>query len=220
MPAEPRALARVHQLATRLVSNSPNRTVVLAIDGPDCSGKTTLATQLADGWHRSVPIVDTDPLITCPDEDILALPGPIEFVSLFDSSALASSIQTALSAAQVTGADLLLVEGLFLCRYPAVRLFDAVVRLPWARCRIIRLSRPRRWQAPHQRLPRYIDVIVHGNSTEVGTRSGPAVNAIEFSRVLDGISSLNGKPIRLMACSAGRLDDGFAQRCPHLVGQM
>lgn len=61
-------------------------------------------------------------------------------------------------------------------------------------------------------LPGYIDVIVHGNSTEVGTRSGPAVNVIEFSRVLDGISSLNGKPIRLMACSAGRLDDGFAQR--------
>lgn len=27
-------------------------------------------------------------------------------------------------------------------------------------------------------LPGYIDVIVHGNSTEIGTRSGPAVNGL------------------------------------------
>lgn len=65
----------------------------------------------------------------------------------------------------------------------------------------------------------FADVVIHGNEYEVGSHSGPSILADEFGAFLSQLPQVAGRPIRLLSCSTGRLNDGFAQRLANKIGR-
>jgi hypothetical protein len=65
----------------------------------------------------------------------------------------------------------------------------------------------------------FTDVVIHGNPYEFGTHDGPAVTPNDLAAIVAATPALAGRPIRLLSCSAGKLDDGGAQQVADRIHQ-
>ncbi|MBX6750749.1 MAG: hypothetical protein IRY85_13940 [Micromonosporaceae bacterium] len=68
-------------------------------------------------------------------------------------------------------------------------------------------------------VPGFTDVIIHGNPYSFGSENGPDVTPADLADVVRATPQLVGRPLRLLSCSAGRLDDGAAQQLADEIGQ-
>ncbi len=65
----------------------------------------------------------------------------------------------------------------------------------------------------------FTDVVIHANENEFGLRVGPAISPADLAEVIGATPELANRPIRLLACKAGKLNDGAAQQVADRLDQ-
>lgn len=108
-------------------SRVDNSTIVLGIDGPDCSGKSTLSRELASVAPGLVSVIHGDDFLYAGDvlREDQAFGVDTFICDLFDWTAWSSAVHTSLSDAP----DLLVVEGVFLGATPFRPIITSMVWL-------------------------------------------------------------------------------------------
>jgi uridine kinase len=108
-----------------------SQVVTIGIDGPDCSGKTTLAKALAataPARWRSLHLDEyVDPRVLQLDHEIMSLETFL--TDYFPPKPMAEAIREGADTCRTQGIGNLVVEGLFLCRPQICRLLDYILRL-------------------------------------------------------------------------------------------
>src|SRR5690348_6356109 len=119
-------LELVNYLSTMQIAGQGKRVVVVGVDGPDCSGKTTISNALTAArpslWQALHLDEHADPEVLRTDRDVMSLETFL--TDYFPTDKVVSAIQIAAERCELRGPSRLVVEGMFLCRPQIRRMID------------------------------------------------------------------------------------------------